>query len=229
MIKVVLWDVDGTLLDFIAAEKNALREALRHFNLGELSDDDIKTYSAINKSYWKRLETGELTKPQILKGRFVDFFKVKGIEFDDFDALNAEYQVRLGDTVCFFDDSYNIVKSLKGTVKQYAVTNGTKVAQDRKLAKSGLIDLFDGVFISESVGAEKPSIKFFDKVFEQYAPKDAWSLSSITHGEISWQKARVGIPAGENSDTLIALDDIRKDAHHIKLRRYYLSHLQPTR
>lgn len=167
MIKVILWDVDGTLLDFIAAEKNALREALRHFNLGELSDDDIKTYSAINKSYWKRLETGELTKPQILKGRFVDFFKVKGIEFDDFDALNAEYQVRLGDTVCFFDDSYNIVKSLKGTVKQYAVTNGTKVAQDRKLAKSGLIDLFDGVFISESVGAEKPSMQFFDKVFEQ--------------------------------------------------------------
>lgn len=69
----------------------------------------------------------------------------------------------------------------------------------------------------------------FDKVFEQYAPKDAWSLSSITHGEISWQKARVGIPAGVNSDTLIALDDIRKDANHIKLRRYYLSHLQPTR
>ena len=69
----------------------------------------------------------------------------------------------------------------------------------------------------------------FDKVFEQYAPKDAWSLSSITHGEISWQKARIGIPAGENCDTLIALDDIRKDAHHIKLRRYYLSHLQPTR
>ena len=69
----------------------------------------------------------------------------------------------------------------------------------------------------------------FDKVFEQYAPKDAWSLSSITHGEISWQKARVGIPAGENSDTLIALDVIRKDAHHIKLRRYYLSYLQSSR
>ena len=68
----------------------------------------------------------------------------------------------------------------------------------------------------------------FDKVFEQYAPKDAWSLSSITHGEISWQKARIGIPEGENSDVLIDLDDIRKDAHHIKLRRYYLRHLQPV-
>lgn len=69
----------------------------------------------------------------------------------------------------------------------------------------------------------------FDKVFEQYAPKDAWSLSSITHGEISWQKARVGIPAGENSDALIDLDDIRKDAHQIKLRRYFLSHIQTVR
>ncbi|MBQ2705097.1 MAG: YjjG family noncanonical pyrimidine nucleotidase [Clostridia bacterium] len=166
MIKVILWDIDGTVLDFIAAEKEAIRSTLAHFDLGEVTDEDIKDYSAINKSYWKRLETGELTKPQILKGRFVDFFKLKGIKFEDFDALNAEYQVRLGDTICFFDDSFNIIKALKGKVKQYAVTNGTKVAQDRKLTKSGLIDLFDGVFISEEVGAEKPSQIFFDKVFD---------------------------------------------------------------
>ena len=69
----------------------------------------------------------------------------------------------------------------------------------------------------------------FDKVFEQYAPKDAWSLSSITHGEFSWQKAREGVPPGENSDALMDLDDIRKDAHHIKLRRFFLSKLQPAR
>ena len=166
MIKVILWDIDGTILDFIAAEKEAIKNTFTNFNLGEVTDEDIKVYSAINKSYWKRLETGELTKPQILKGRFVEFFKLKGIEFEDFDALNTEYQIRLGDTICFFDDSFNIIKELKGKVKQYAVTNGTKAAQDRKLAKSGLIDLFDGVFISEVVGAEKPSSLFFDKVFD---------------------------------------------------------------
>ena len=58
------------------------------------------------------------------------------------------------------------ISGKESKVKQYAVTNGTKVAQDRKLAKSGLIDLFDGVFISEEVGAEKPSQIFFDKVFD---------------------------------------------------------------
>ena len=167
MIKVILWDVDGTLLDFIAAEKNALRSTFAHFGLGKLTDEDIKLYSGINHSYWKRLEKGELTKPEILRGRFADFFALKNIEFDDFDAINSEYQVRLGDTVCFNDDSYNIIKGLKGKVKQYVVTNGTKVAQDRKLSKSGFVDLFDGIFISETMGAEKPSILFFDKVFEQ--------------------------------------------------------------
>ena len=51
MIKVILWDIDGTVLDFIAAEKVALRETAKSFGLGDLTDEDIKTYSAINKSY----------------------------------------------------------------------------------------------------------------------------------------------------------------------------------
>ena len=99
---------------------------------------------------------------------------------------------------------------------------GPVLVQIRSLFKQGKL--------TDSVTSEEisPYQTVFDKVFEQYAPKDAWSLSSITHGEVSWQKARVGIPAGENSDALIDLDDIRKDAHHIKLRRYYLSHLRPV-
>ena len=48
----------------------------------------------------------------------------------------------------------------------YAVTNGTKVAQDKKLAKSGLVELFDAVFISEEIGVEKPGVGFFEKVWD---------------------------------------------------------------
>ena len=29
-----------------------------------------------------------------------------------------------------------------------------------------------------------------DKVFEEYASKDSWSLSRLTHGEISWKNSR---------------------------------------
>ena len=38
MVRTVLWDVDGTLLDFSAAEKAAVRRMFSEFGLGELMD-----------------------------------------------------------------------------------------------------------------------------------------------------------------------------------------------
>ncbi len=38
MITTLLWDVDGTLLDFIAAEKAAIRKLFREYHLGECTD-----------------------------------------------------------------------------------------------------------------------------------------------------------------------------------------------
>ena len=75
MIRVILWDVDDTLLDFHAAEREAIKKLFVQFGLGECTDEMLKKYSAINRTYWKRLELGELTKPQILIGRFKDFFE----------------------------------------------------------------------------------------------------------------------------------------------------------
>lgn len=167
MIKVILWDIDGTLLNFLEAERAAIRTCFDIFGLGECTDEMIRRYSVINRKYWERLERGEITKPEVLVGRFREFFETEGIQTDCAVAFNEEYQVRLGDTICFCDDGYELVKSLKGQVKQYAVTNGTKIAQDKKLERSGLIHLFDGIFISEVVGVEKPGAAFFEYVWEQ--------------------------------------------------------------
>ena len=62
-----------------------------------------------------------------------------------------------------------------------------------------------------------------DKIFSDYALKEAWSLSRLTHGEFSWQQSRRGIKPGENGTTLMRLEDIKKDAERIKIRRTVLS------
>ena len=170
MINTILWDVDGTLLDFLAAEREAIKSLFRRFNLGECSDDMLKQYSAINKSYWERLERGELTKSQILVGRFIDFFALNGIDTAIAPEFNEAYQISLGDTIVYHDNSLEIVKALRGKVKQYVVSNGTIVAQTKKLELSGLGKLMDGIFLSEEIGIEKPNIGFFDKVFESIEP-----------------------------------------------------------
>lgn len=165
MIKAVLWDVDGTLLNFLKAEEAGMKNCFAKFGLGELTEEMMKEYSAINAKYWQILERGEMTKPQILTARFEEFFGNHGLDTSVAPAFNEEYQLQLGETICFEDNAKEVIESLKGTVIQCAVTNGTRVAQERKLAKSGLDQLFDHIFISEVIGAEKPNQEFFDAVF----------------------------------------------------------------
>jgi len=167
MIKVILWDVDGTLLDFEAAERVGIRQCFASHDMGECTDEMLKRYSVINKKYWEALERGELTKPEVLVGRFREFFAAEGLPVEKAESFDAEYQVRLGDTIVFCDNAFELLQKYKGQIKQYAVTNGTKVAQDKKLKNSQLDTLFDGIFISDVLGVEKPNAEFFDIVFEQ--------------------------------------------------------------
>lgn len=172
MVTTLLWDMDETLLNFAAAERAAINALFQEFGFGECSDAMLERYSKINRSYWERLERKELTKPEILVGRFRDFFEAEGLDSTVAAEFNEKYQLSLGDTIVFRDDSYNIVKSLRGKVKQYVVSNGTIAAQTKKLRLSGFGELMDGVFLSEDLGVEKPDILFFKKVFEKIHPED---------------------------------------------------------
>ena len=165
MIKVLLWDIDATLLDFLAAEKAAIRFCFKKYELGECSDEMLGRYSVINRRYWEMLERGEMSKAEILVNRFREFFASEGIETDCAQAFNNSYQVALGDTICFRDNGYELVKKLQGKYRQFVVTNGTFVAQERKLRKSGIGELVEEAFISDLIGYEKPAVEFFDHVF----------------------------------------------------------------
>ena len=165
MIRVVLWDVDNTLLDFHAAENAAVRKCFEIFDLGPCTDEMIRTYSAVNVRYWEKLERGEMTKREILVNRFREFFSMFGVDPDAAERFNDEYQYRLGDTIVFFPGAMETVAALRDRVRQYGVTNGTRIAQERKLKLSGLGEALDRVFISEDVGYEKPDIRYFQRVF----------------------------------------------------------------
>jgi len=214
MIHTILWDIDGTLLDFLAAEKAAIRGCFEKFGLGECSDQLIARYSALNHSYWQRLERGEITKAQVLVGRFEEFFTAEGIDAALAAPFNDLYQQLLGETVCFMDGSDQLIARLCGKVRQYAVTNGTRVAQKKKLAKSGLGELFDGVFISEQVGAEKPSPVFFDHVFAHIGPVKKEEVLIVGDSLTSDMKGGLlaGIPCcWYNPKNLPAPEDMKLD------------------
>ena len=167
MIRVILWDVDATLLNFEKAEEAGIRGCFAHYKLGECTDEMLEDYKVINRGYWQKLERGEMEKPVILVERFREFLYKYGLDSSVAAGFNELYQILLGDTVVFYDHAMETIKALKGKVLQCAVTNGTKVAQDRKLKNSKLDKEFDHIFISEVVGIEKPNVGFFDAVFAE--------------------------------------------------------------
>ena len=103
LIKVILWDIDGTLLNFKMSERYAIDYCFNKFHMGTCTDEMLQRYSVINRGYWERLETGELTREQVMLGRFHEFFESEGLPTDQVKVFNDEYQIRLGDKVFFCD------------------------------------------------------------------------------------------------------------------------------
>lgn len=167
----LLWDVDGTLLDFDYSMRCSLRSCFH--SIGQpLTEEMIRRYSQINDGYWRRLERGEITRAELLVGRFRDFFAEFGLTAIDEKAFLAQFQEGLGRNYAFMDDSLTVVKSLQDQYRQYVVTNGVAATQMSKLRLSGLSEVMDGIFISEDVGCGKPSLDFFNYCLERLTEKD---------------------------------------------------------
>lgn len=167
----ILWDVDDTLLDFPYSERYALT-ACFHSIGREINEEILQRYSEINISFWKRLELGEITKKELLPGRFAQLFQEYDIQGVDVEEFRSRYQEELGNVCRYKDDSLDICTDLKKNFKQYVITNGVTATQESKLKLSGFADVMEGVFISEQIGAPKPHKEFFDYCLSQVEEQD---------------------------------------------------------
>lgn len=189
----ILWDVDGTLLDFTYSQRLALKQCCRTVGK-KLTEEMIQRYSEINDMYWKQLELGEITKKELLTARFITWFEEFGMQDVDVESFRKEYQEGLGNIYSFIDDSLTICKSLHGRVKQYVITNGVTSTQKSKLRLSGLAEIMDGLFISEEIGTPKPQKEFFDYCLEQVAEKDKSKILIV--GDSLSSDIKGGVQAG---------------------------------
>lgn len=83
-------------------------------------------------------------------------------------------------------------------------------------------DLFKNGQLNQIPSDEElePYRNVFDVVMNEYAPKDTWALSDMTHAENSWKKARVGLNPSDKCSFEMDTEDIRRDAFKVQLRRF---------
>ncbi len=158
----LLFDADDTLLDFKRAEHSALVNTLEKFSL-PATDEIIAAYSEINIGLWRLLEAGGITKDELKIKRFALFCERFSFEADPTEMAHA-YMDSLSYQSHLIDGAIDIVQKLFGKCRLYIITNGIKFIQRRRFSNTPIAEYFERIFISEDVGAEKPSEKYFEFV-----------------------------------------------------------------
>ncbi|MBO5416144.1 MAG: YjjG family noncanonical pyrimidine nucleotidase [Clostridia bacterium] len=162
--KTVLFDADGTLLDFHRSEYEAIRHTMEMFGITP-NDELVADYSAINDSLWKMLERGEIEKSVLLYRRFELFCEKHGFCADAREMART-YMNTLSEKAYLMNGARELCASLCGKVRMYIVTNGVELIQKGRYARSGLGEYFSDLFISGVIGYEKPSVEYFERVAE---------------------------------------------------------------
>lgn len=165
MFKTILFDLDDTIFDFKKSERAALTKTLIKLNV-EPTQYIINQYSNYNISQWKRLELGEISREEVKVNRYKLLFDELGLNISP-QLATSIYEKNLAVGHYFIDGAVDMLEKLYQIYELYLVSNGAKKVQDGRLADANISHYFKDIFISETVGFEKPNKEFFDYCFER--------------------------------------------------------------
>lgn len=167
MLKVVLFDLDDTLVDQEGASRAALLDWLPELGL-DLDDPDelVTAWGTIAEAAYERYQRREIT--------FQDQRRVRVREFLGADATDAEadeifsgYLTRYERGWTAFDDAEPALRRVHDAGLVAAVlTNGDSAHQARKLERVGLAEHLDVVVASDDLPAGKPDPRAYTAACE---------------------------------------------------------------
>ena len=106
----LLFDADGTLLDFDRCEEKALRDTLLFYGISDCSET-IACYHQINAALWERFNCGEIDRPYLLRRRYEQLCEQLGCS-EDPERMNRYYMEQLSQHADLLEESAEICNIL---------------------------------------------------------------------------------------------------------------------
>ena len=177
MHHVFLFDLDMTLLDFHASEYIGLKTVVEAEGY-EFNDELYGYFKAKNKELWLELEKGTVSRTELFETRFRLLYERCGADTSKIDLLkrNSEFISTMAGNGVAMDGAEDLLKKIRDNIKDsktYIITNGAQINAEGRIRSTGLDKLIDGLFVSETMGVNKPSKEYFDMVLDSINEHDS--------------------------------------------------------
>ena len=170
--RLVVFDLDDTLLDHRAAERAALADVHR-MHAGHLGQHDLAhvqaTYHACNVPLWRDFGRGEITSDALKRLRAERLVEALACSLDP-ETFSRDYLARYARHWRWADGARAAFHAVADAVPVGILTNGFSEQQRGKLAAlPEIAERAAFVVISEEVGVMKPDPRLFEHVRQRAA------------------------------------------------------------
>jgi HAD superfamily hydrolase (TIGR01509 family) len=200
-VKLVIFDLDGVLVDACEWHRVALNEALKEVCNYEISlEDHYKTFNGIP------------TKKKLLI-----LTELGVLEKEDHEEVYNKKQAKILDMIKkhakIRKEKINLIKSLKSRGLIVACfTNSIRMTAELILDKTGILDLLDYVLTNEDVSSPKPDPEGYIKTMQRYlvSPTETLIVEDSPKGKQAAYASNAHVLEVDNQDDVNEVVIIKK-------------------
>jgi 5'-nucleotidase len=157
----ILFDADDTLFHFDSFA--GLQRLFAGYDV-QFTAQDFADYQAVNKPLWVEYQNGQLSALELQTRRFVGWGQKLSVAPA---ILNDGFLSAMAEICLPLEGAVSLMMLLHGRVKMGIITNGFTALQQRRLERTGFLEYFSALVVSEEVGVPKPDARIFDYALEQ--------------------------------------------------------------
>ncbi|MET9273303.1 HAD family hydrolase [Kribbella sp. NPDC003557] len=206
MLKIVLFDLDGTLVEERSAAAAAVVEWAAEY--GVTGPDVATRWAAVSEKHYRRFQRRELTFPEQRRRRVREFLAVD-VSDAEADAMFEGYVWRYEAGWTVYADAVPGLRAVREAgLRAVVLTNGNGDHQRSKLDRLALTDEIDELIAGDTLPVGKPDPRAFAHALERLGADkhDVVMVGNSLENDIRGAQA-VGIDA-----VLVDRDDAQPDA-----------------
>lgn len=169
LYKALFIDIDNTLLAFRPSSQVALRKTFEHYGFA-YEPEYYEVFFWIGEILWGQQKQELITIDQIQERIFPRLLLALGLEADG-RAMNDTFHELLHQEAVLEPQALEVIRELSQHYRLYTASNGFLAMQRSRLEIAGLLPYFTDLFVSDDIGAEKPSVAFFEEAMRRSGTK----------------------------------------------------------